>query len=154
MTYMNLETFIVEAKAHTYVGNSRKSLSYRPSSQDLQHHNGDFSYLDSCFGGRDFIGQEVVYHRKNPLWAMNYYGRIIKPDLITPAEVSTILKVALSEQYQEGRFLGGFKCHHLWGLYIDTNSGGHECFTGYEWIEVQGVKAYELHYHGGLIRQE
>lgn len=154
MTYMNLETFIVQAKTHTYAGNGSKSLSYRPCSHDLQYQNGDYAYLDSYFGGRDFMGQEVVYYRRSPIWAMNYYGRIIRNDLITPAEAGTIIKTALTELYQEHRFLGGFKCHHIWGLYIDTNSGTHENFSGYEWIEVQGVKAYELHYHGGMVRHE
>ncbi len=75
-------TFIVRAKAAAYVGQGPKSLSYRPGSHDLQFHDGDFSYLDSYFGGTDFIGQEVVYFRGKPVWAMNYYGRILEPALI------------------------------------------------------------------------
>jgi hypothetical protein len=53
-----LEAFIVRAKAHTYVGGGQKSLAYRPFSHDLQFHEGSFSYLDSYFGGNDFIGQK------------------------------------------------------------------------------------------------
>jgi hypothetical protein len=71
-----LNAFIVQAKAVTYVGSGAKSLSYRPGSHDLQFHEGAFSYLDSYFGGTDFIGQEVVYFNGKPVWVMNYYGRI------------------------------------------------------------------------------
>jgi hypothetical protein len=46
-----LNTFIVCAKAATYVGGGAKSLSYRPGAHDLQFHEGAFSYLDSYFGG-------------------------------------------------------------------------------------------------------
>ena len=53
-----LEAVIVRAKAHTYVGGGQKSLAYRPFSHDLQFHEGSFSYLDSYFGGTDFIGQK------------------------------------------------------------------------------------------------
>ena len=28
------------------------------------------------------MGQEVVYHQNTPVWAMNYYGRILEPSLI------------------------------------------------------------------------
>ena len=78
-----LNTFIVRAKAATYVGGGAKSLSYRPGSHDLQFHEGAFSYLDSYFGGSDFLGQEVVYYEGQPVWVMNYYGRILEPALIT-----------------------------------------------------------------------
>ncbi len=56
-----LHAFIVRAKAEAYVGEGRKSLAYRPDSHDLQVAEGAFAYLDSYFGGTDFLGQEVVY---------------------------------------------------------------------------------------------
>ena len=45
-----LKAFIVHAKVATYVGGASTSLSYRPNSQDLQFHEGVFSYLDSYSG--------------------------------------------------------------------------------------------------------
>lgn len=101
-----LKAFIVHAKAVTYVGGGSTSLSYRPSSHDLQFHEGVFSYLDSYFGGADFLGQEVVYYEGKPVWVMNYYGRIIEPSLITSEEAGQIIRESLSRMYQEGRFLG------------------------------------------------
>ena len=41
-TLAQLEAFIVAAKAATYVGGGKKSLSYRPASHDLQFHDGAF----------------------------------------------------------------------------------------------------------------
>lgn len=148
-----LNAFIVRAKAVTYVGGGAKSLSYRPGSHDLQFHEGAFSYLDSYFGGSDFLGQEVVYCEGKPVWVMNYYGRILEPSLITAAEVGQIIQTSLSKMYKEGRFLGGFE--HLIGnnTYFDTNEGDITSFTGKEWITCEGVKAYELTYHGGLVKE-
>ena len=74
-----LEKFIVRAKAATYVGSGAYSLSHRPASHDLEFHEGPFAYLDSYFGGSDFIGEEVVYYNEQPVWAMNYYGRLVEP---------------------------------------------------------------------------
>jgi hypothetical protein len=148
-----LEKFIVQAKAATYVGNGMKSLSHRPASHDLEYHEGQFDYIDSYFGGSDFIGEEVVYYRQQPVWAMNYYGRIIEPSRITAAEAGQVIKESLSRMYQTGRFLGGWVHNTAYGTYTDTNQGDFTSFTGKEWITRDGLMVYELHYHGGLIKE-
>jgi hypothetical protein len=144
-----LNTFIVNAKAHTYAGSEKASLSYRPKSHDLQFHNDDFAYLDSYFGGTDFLGQEVVYFQGEPIWAMNYYGRILEPELINSSEAGKVIKESLSELYKLGRFLGGFEHTTPLGIYNDTNEGTLTSFTGREWITRATTKVYELVYHGG-----
>lgn len=147
----DLQAFIVKAKANTYVGQGRRSLAYRPCSNDLQFHDGDFVYLDSYFGGTDFLGQEVVYFDGRPVWVMNYYGRILNPELIDAQTAGKIIKESLSDLYREGRFLGGYERETIHGKYIDTNEGDVFSFRGVEWIEVQNEKVYELVYHGGMV---
>lgn len=148
----DLHAFIVRAKAATYVGGGAKSPACRPASHDLQFVDGDWSYLDSYFGGADFIGEEAVWHAAEPVWAMNYYGYILRPELITPARAGEMIKASLSRLYTEKRFLGGFE-HRLGSLiYFDTNQGDFTRFTGREWIESGGITAYELVYHGGLVK--
>jgi hypothetical protein len=63
---------LVRAKSATYVGGGAHSLARRPGSHDLEFHNGDFAYLDTYYGGTDFIGEEAVYFEGQPVWAMNY----------------------------------------------------------------------------------
>jgi hypothetical protein len=147
-----LNAFIVKAKAATYVGGGARSPSCRPGSHDLEFHEGAFSYIDSYFGGTDFIGQEVVYYDDEPVWAMNYYGRILEPATITAAEAGRIIQESLSKMYEEGRFLGGFEHDTENGIYVDTSEGDVASFTGREWITRGGVKVYELIYHGGLVK--
>jgi hypothetical protein len=148
-----LEEFIVRAKAATYVGSGSHSLSHRPNSHDLEYHEGEFAYLDSYFGGSDFIGEEVVYFKGQPVWAMNYYGRILEPDRIAAAEAGQVIKESLTRMYREGRFLGGFTCTADHGVYHDGNQGDFTSFTGREWITRDGLAVYELFYHGGLIKE-
>ena len=148
-----LQDFIVLAKAATYVGGGDKSLSRRPGSHDLEFHEGAFAYLDSYFGGADFIGQEAVYFEGRPVWAMNYYGRILEPALIAATEAGQIIQKSLSALYQQGRFLGGFEHTTDKGIYTDTNEGDVTSFTGREWIARGDVKVYDLVYHGGLIKE-
>ncbi len=147
-----LEAFIVRAKANTYVGRGKKSPGTRPFSHDLQFHEGSFSYLDSYFGGTDFIGQEVVYFEGKPVWALNYYGRILNPEMLDGQTAGRIIMESLSKLYQEDRFLGGFENETSLGTYFDANEGDVLSFRGLEWISVQNQKVYELVYHGGLVK--
>ncbi len=152
MNAAELERFIVAAKAATYVGNGEPGDPSRLGSHDLIFADGDWSYRDSYFGGTDFLGQEVVWYRGVPAWAMNYYGYIVRPDLIDAARAGATIKSALSALYREGRFLGGFEWTGPHGTYSDRTTGDVTHFTGTETISVGGTVAYRLDYCGGLIK--
>lgn len=152
MDLTDLTRFIVTAKRATYVGDGEKANPSRPGSHDLTFAQGAFTYRDSYFGGTDFIGQEVVWHEGEPVWAMNYYGCILRPDLIDGARAGATIKAALSEMYGHGRFLGGFRWEGAHGTYEDTSEGDTAHFRGREHILVGGTVAYALDYSGGLIR--
>jgi hypothetical protein len=148
----DLERFIVTAKAATYIGDGTPAPSSRPGSHDLAYADGPWRYLDSYFGGTDFMGQETVWCDNEPIWAMNYYGYITRPDLIDAARAGATIKAALSEMYREGRFLGGFEWAGAHGLYVDRSEGDHAHFRGREHILVGGIEAYALDYAGGLVK--
>lgn len=149
----DLTAFIVRAKAATYVGSGQESPSSRPGAHELPYMEDRFEYLDSYVGGSDFLGQEIVSYDGRIVWAMNYHGYLLRPDLITAAEAGAVIKAGLSILYAEGRFLGGFE--HTIGddVYTDTNSGDISRFTGFEWITRAGERVYALDYHGGLVRE-
>ena len=152
LSLTELHSFIVRAKAATYVGSGAKIPACRPGSHDLKYVDGDWTYLDSYFGGTDFIGEEAVWYARAPVWAMNYYGYILRPALITPEQAGHMIKASLSRMYSEGRILGGFQYSEGDFTYYDNSEGEFNHFTGREWIQREGVKAYELVYHGGMIK--
>lgn len=78
----DLETFVVRAKSATYVGGGLRAESSRLGSHDLTFESAEWLYRDSYFGGTDFLGQETVWFQEEPVWAENYYGYILRPDLI------------------------------------------------------------------------
>lgn len=147
-----LEQFIVEAKAATYVSGGSFQASSRTNSHDVSFQRDDWQYLDSYFGGTDFLGQEVVWRADQPIWAMNYYGRIVRPDLIDAHVAGQVIKQALGEMYRERRFLGGFKWVRAAHTYEDTNTGDVRGFEGFERIVISQEEAYRLSYHGGLVK--
>ena len=147
-----LNEIVVKAKAATYVGGGAKVGASRPGSHDLAWAEGGWRYLDSYFGGTDFIGQEVVWRRDEPVWAMNYYGYITLPELIDAQRAGETIKAALSAMYATGRFLGGFEWNGPHGTYLDRSTGDVSHFHGRETIMVDGQQAYALDYCGGLVR--
>ena len=152
MNINELNAFIVRAKSATYVGDGEHVSPCRLGSHDLRFEEEKWAYHDSYFGGSDFIGEEVIYFEGKPVWAMNYYGRILRADLITAAQTGQMIKASLFRMYKEGRFLGGFE-HSEQGLtYVDTNTGAVDCFRGREFIHRGQETVYELDYHGGLIK--
>ena len=147
-----LNAFIVRAKASTYVGDGEHVTSCRLASHDLRFADAGWAYHDSYFGGSDFIGEEVVYFAERPVWAMNYYGRILRDDLVTAEQAGHMIKASLSRMYQENRFLGGMEYTENGLTYMDTSEGPVVCFRGREFIRRGSDTVYELLYHGGLIR--
>lgn len=149
-----LEHFIIRAKQNTYAGGGKKLLSYRLGSKDLQFAEGDWAYHDSYLGETDFIGQEMVYYQRKPVWGMNYFGVILKPDKITSPQAGEMIKQSLLRLYAEGRFLGRFEHRDGSLTYIDVNEGDVSSFRGKEHIYRDSEVVYELVYHGGFIRDE
>jgi hypothetical protein len=151
-TQETLEQFIVRAKQSTYVGGSRKLLPYRLGSKDLQFTEGEWAYHDSYLGESDFIGQEIVYYQRKPVWGMNYFGVIIRPDKIISSQAGQMIMKSLSRMYIEGRFLGGFEYQEGSLRYVDQNTGDVRSFQGREYIALADEAVYELLYHGGLLQ--
>ena len=102
----DLEAFVVRAKSATYVGGGLTAQPSRLGSHDLKFASDQWRYRDSYFGGTDFLGQEAVWFREEPVWAENYYGYILRPDLIDAEKAGRTIKAALSAMYQ-GRALPG-----------------------------------------------
>jgi hypothetical protein len=152
MTAAELNAIIVRAKAASYVGGGARTLPSRPGANDLSWSEGEWRYLDSYFGGTDFLGQEVLWRGYEPVWAMNYYGQVLRPDRIDAERAGATIKAALAAMYGEGRFLGGFEWTGPFGRYVDRSEGNVASFRGREVIEVEGTEAYALDYFGGLVK--
>lgn len=148
-----LAAFILTAKAACYVGGGgTRSRGSRPGSHDIFFAAGDWSYQDNYYGGTDFIGQEAVWFKNEPVWAMNYHGAILDPTAIDSARGAEVIRAALSAMYRAGRFLGGWTHDHGPYRYTDASEGDVTRFTGLETIARNGRIVYRLPYHGGLVR--
>lgn len=69
--------FIIKAKRNTYAGNGKEVDASRTASHDFCYKENSFLYYDTYLGGENFSGEEAVWHNQNPIWCMNYAGRVI-----------------------------------------------------------------------------
>ena len=152
----DIEKFIVRAKQAGWVNaisGGRKIQSSRMDSLDIVFDESGFHYQDSFVGASDFCGQEHVCNEGSAVWSQVYYGVILKPELITAAQVIGVLRASLAALYSEDRFLGGFLFQQGEFEYRDMNFGDFRKFNGIEKVWRNGELVYELTYFGGMVRQ-
>ena len=148
-----LADFLREANKNTYANKSApKAVSSRLKSEDYHFEKDGLIYHDTYFGGRDFIGEEIVYKDQKPLWGANYFGFVLDDD-VGEKNVYDFLRKAFMQDYDDiipvrgpAKFSDG-----KWGYRFSVN-GGLENFTGQEEISLSGKIVYRCLVHGGFIR--
>lgn len=145
----DLCAFLVRAKRATYAGGGPESEASRPKAHDLHYAEADgaWRYIDSYFGGEQFVGEEAVWKDGEPVWAMNYSGRVFGEGFD-----GAFLKSALRSVPEEMPARGPIEYQEGSNLYCNTLAGDMTWFFGREEIYKNGVSIYECVYHGGFIR--
>ncbi len=144
--------FLIVANHATWANkNAAKVSSSRLKSEDYHFEQGNLIYHDTYFGGKDFIGGEIVYKDEMPIWGMNYYGYILS----STADVGTVygfLRKALMQEFSNLPPVRGPKEFREgeW-KYTNTIQGGLDRFTGTEAMYQNDQLVYRADYHGGGI---
>jgi len=148
-----LEQFLNESNKSTYANkNAPKATSSRLESENYHFEKDGLIYHDTYFGGRDFIGGEIVYKNKKPVWGMNYYGYVLDAS-VPEKDVYDFLRQALIQEYSGIIPVRGPKMFEDNGRkYTNTVDGGLDRFTGYEEIYFENRLVYKANYHGGFIK--
>lgn len=175
MTDSELKNFIVRAKRATYASGLAPAGGERKASRNFPFTEGKFSYLDSSYGGLQFLGQEVVWEGDEPIWGMNYWGEALDTDVgrtlgrSDASDVATggglegglfdlmaFLKEALLLVTEDSPYRGPSKHRRRYGeveaVYRCNVTGDISGFEGDEAIVVEGRAVYHLFFHGGRIR--
>ncbi|MBO5281992.1 MAG: helix-turn-helix transcriptional regulator [Lachnospiraceae bacterium] len=142
----DIRTFLVRAKKSTYAAGENEILPSKPNSHDFRYEEGDYLYKDSYLGNQKFIGEECIWIKNNPVWAMNYYGQSLNENFNISFLKDVLSHVSVSmpfrgpEFYQKGDYI--YQCQI---------QGDFEYFTGEEKIYCKQEKAYICTFHGGII---
>ena len=152
VTEKEIIEFLLTAKKTCYASENRPvQPSSRLGSKDLAIEQGDFKYWDSYIGNSGFSGTEVVWYQDQPVWSMNYMGRMLTGTYggeirIFLMEALALVDVATPYRgpafYQNGKF-----------TYTNVVTGEFGWFNGIEQISYENVPIYELVYHGGTVKK-
>ncbi len=174
MTDTELKGFIADAKRVCYASGVQAQPGARKGSVQLEYRKGDASYLDSWYGGVQFCGQEIVWHKETAIWGMNYWGESIDAALAAipsgdgagdlssndegsaqPFDMPAFLKEALSKVTEDAPFRGPNEYKRSFGklhaVYSCRWTGDFSAFTGDETITIGGRALFRLFFHGGKI---
>ncbi len=141
-----LTDFLVRAKRATYAAKSGSVAPSRPKSHDLAYQEGDYHYYDTYLGGQCFSGEEAVWIKGEPVWAMNYSGRTIGEGFS-----GDFLKEALMNVPREHPYRGPLCFQQGSHAYHAVIQGSFDWFSGVEEIFFEGRKVYECMFHGGKV---
>ena len=143
----NIIDFLIRAKKATYAGKGAETTPSRPKSHDLQFTDGLLKYIDTYLGSEKFAGEEAIWKNDEPIWAMNYVGRVISDGFS-----GDFLKEAMSLVSEEYPFRGPL--YHKNGDYTYECKivGDFHWFCGSEEIHLADIKIYECAFHGGDIK--
>jgi len=144
--------FLSKAKKNTYAlsdGEAKKVLS--DGAKEFTFREGLFYYRDRYYGFDPFVGEEVVFYNKKPIWAMNYSGRCISKN-ISSKEIYDFLKKCLKRVNAKTLYRGPLEYKIRDFLYKNKVKGDNDYFNGNESIYLKGKKVYELNYSGGFLK--
>ena len=148
-----LSKFLNEANKSTYANkDAQKVAPSRLKSEDYHFEKGNLSYHDTYFGGRDFIGEEIVYENEKPIWGANYFGFVID-EKVNEKDAYDFLRKALMQEYDDVISVRGptnFSADDK--EYRFVAEGDLSNFSGKEEILFNGKIVYRCLIHGGLIQ--
>lgn len=142
-----LKAFVRRAKQATYAGKGPECECSRPQSHDLRYEEAELLYIDTYLGGECFAGEEAIWEHGQPIWAMNYCGRVLESGFS-----GEFLKEALSAVPEESPYRGPRQYQRDAFSYHCIIDGSFEWFSGYEEIFQRGIVVYDCRFHGGMIR--
>ena len=149
-----LAAFLHAAKFATYATQSDQAggTPLLPGSKQLEYGAGDFFYRDIYVGMFHFVGQEIVYYRDTPVWAMSYAGGMLPAAEMSQArDIYALLRQALQHMPIEQPFRGPAEFSAGNTRYENALNGDIGRFHGQERIFSGDTLLYELHYSGGLL---
>jgi len=128
-------------------------MEYKKRGKKFEYVKNNFYYRDIYFGFNPFIGEEIVFFRKKPIWGMNYYSEIIAGH-VSAMIIYAFLKKALKKVPKNKPFRGPDNFNDKNFEYINTVKGTIKKCIGKEKIFYNKKLVYILNYCGGIIKEK
>lgn len=139
--------FLLRGKRATYAAHGSEVAPSRLNSHDLAYEENKLFYYDTYLGGEKFSGEEAIWNEDQPVWAMNYCGRLLGEGFS-----GDFLKEVLYNVPREKPFRGPEIYTKGDFTYVCESNGSFDWFQGYESIFLRSQKIYECFFHGGSVK--
>jgi hypothetical protein len=150
-----LNRFLLGANVNGYASDGNEYLPpQRPGFNEIEYQKGDWLFHDSYSGHFFAPGQEVVYYKSKPVWAMAYSGGMkekFHSDELFTKNTIVFLKKALLEMDPKKPFRGPERYQYADWKYISKVKGNVKDFIGNEKIYYQDELVFEQNFIGGVI---
>ena len=121
-------------------------FEYIGDAYDLIYKDGDYMYYDTYFGAGKFAGEEALWIKGNPYWAMNYIGRVTGENFSGDFLKDALLRVPQDKPFRGPEtYTDGDYSYHC------EIEGDFNWFQGKEIITYKDSEIYECVFHGGLV---
>lgn len=157
MNLLELAKFLVKAKKNAYAGDGKEISSQRQGFIELEYKEGDWYYRDSFTGFFQAPGQEVVYYKEKPVWAMAYSGGMRKEfhgNIDFTQKTFGFLIKCLSQVKEDEPFRGPRNYSEGDFSYQMIVNGDITDFSGKEKIFYQEKEVFRQHFIGGTVIQK
>lgn len=141
-----IRMFLVRAKNSTYISGNHSIPPTKPNSCDYRYSEGDYTYMDSYLGNEHFAGEEAVWIKNIPVYAMNYYGQILNSNFNSDFLKEALSLASLESPYRGAEFYQNGDYSYHCQIY-----GDFDCFEGEEKIYCKQEKVYMCIFHGGSL---
>ncbi|WP_416327534.1 DUF5680 domain-containing protein [[Eubacterium] hominis] len=142
----NMIAFLINAKKNTYSISSGKVQSSRIHSHDYSFEDLPYKYYDTFLGNEKFSGEEAIWFYDDPVWCLNYSGRVLRHSFDSGFLKEALSKVSAEFPYRGPRIFTKGDYHYHCHL-----DGDFTWFQGYEEIFYLNDKVYECCFHGGIV---
>ena len=146
----SLGSFLLTANQAGY-GNPDAVIGSGPNkSHTISYQASDWRFYDLFYGGQPYAGQEVVYFKNKPVWAMQYRGWL-EDESCQSGQIYGYLKQALLKSPAAHPWRGPkqFKAKDF--VYLNHWQGALANFQGQEEIKIKDQTVYAGLYFGGLV---
>lgn len=152
--FEELGKFLYDANANGYGGDGKEVEAQRPGFTDLEYQSSDWLMYDSYTGSYFAPGQEVVYFKGKPIWAMAYAGGMkfaLHGERALAKETFVFLKKALLAMDPKKPYRGPAKFSEGEWKYVSTLKGDIKDFVGNEKIYKGPELMFEQNFIGGIV---
>lgn len=149
-----LKEFLYDANANGYAGDGNEVAAQRPGFDEIEYQKGDWLFHDSYAGHYFAPGQEIVYYKGQPVWAMAYAGGMrfeYHQDHDFTHETIVFLKKALLNMDRGKPYRGPENFAENNWKYISTLAGDIKDFVGNEKIYHKDKVVFEQNFIGGIV---